>query len=151
MSPVDNSPRPATFTAIEDAAATVTSKAGFQAMLKQHQPLQSICDVLADRLRETVQTVNALKLTNFYYTLCSMIFHPTRFLGNRRGEQITVVLDYLLKKSCTILALQKELVEQVLTRLVFTRPVRIDQAYVTGAGIAGLLMPMSSNSAIGSR
>ncbi len=106
MSPMDNSPSPATASANEDTAVTVTGKAGFQAMLKPHQPLRSIYDVLADRLRKTGRQVNPLKPTSYYCSLCSLAFYLTRSLGNRQAERITVELDCLPKESCTILAIQ---------------------------------------------
>ncbi len=141
MSLVDNSPRSATVTAIEETVVTVLSKAGFQAMLKQNQPLQSIFGVLAERLRETDKQVNPLKLTNFYFSLCSLIYHVIRSSGQRNGDEIFAELDFLLDECCTILAVQRELAEQVLNRLAFTRLVRIDKAFVSGIEQKDLVIP----------
>ncbi len=141
MSLVDNSPRSATVTAIEKTVVTVLSKAGFQALLKQHRPLQSIFGVLAERLRETDKQVNPLKLSNFYFSLSSLIYHLARSTGQRNGEEIAAELSRLLDDSCTILAIEKELVEQVLNRMAFTKLVRIDKAFVSGIERRNLVIP----------
>ena len=141
MSLVDNSPRSATVTAIEETAVTVLSKAGFQAILKQNKPLESVFGVMAERLRETDQQVNPLKLSNFYFSLCSLIYHLARSTGKHIGDEIAVEFNCLLDESCTILAIQKELVEQVLNRLAFTHLVRIDKAYISGIEQRDLVIP----------
>lgn len=111
--------------------------------------LQIIFGVSVDRFRNTSQQVNPLKLRCLCYKLCRKIFQLTRSIGNYRGEQTVVVLNYLFKKSCTILAPHKQFVEQVLARPVFASLVGLDGADLTGAGTASLLLSMSSYPVIG--
>lgn len=132
MSLVDNSPRSATVTALTETTVTVLSKTNFQAMLRQQKPLQSIFGVLADRLRETDKQVNPLKLTNFYFSLCSLIYHLARSSGHGNDYAMTIDLGVLLDECSMILAIDKELVAKVVNRMVFTKLVKMEKEKMDG-------------------
>jgi len=127
MSLIDNSPRSATVTALEETTVTVLSKTNFQKFLSQHPAAQTIFKVMADRLRDTAVLVNPLRLTNFYYSLGSLIYYLAKAEGTEREDGLHINYDFLLNECCTILALEKDLVEKVIHRMVFTKLVHQDK------------------------
>lgn len=126
---VDNSPRSATVIALEETTVTILSKSNFQQFLKQNPAAHTIFKVLADRLRETDIMVNPLRLTNFYFSLCSLIYYLARAAGSRLEGELHLDHDFMLRECCTILAIEKNLLEKVINRMVFTKLVRLDKKY----------------------
>lgn len=122
---VDNSPRSATVTALEETTVTVLSQVNFQQFLKQNPAAQTIFRVLADRLRETDIMVNPLRLTNFYFSLCSLVYYLARAKGSDMEGELHLDHGFLLRECCTILAAEKDLVEKVMHRMAFTKLVRL--------------------------
>lgn len=126
---VDDSPRSATVTALEETTVTILSKVNFHQFLKQNTAVQCIFQVLAERLRETDIMVNPLRLTNFYFSLCSLIYFLTRAEGFRQDEELHISHEFLLRQCCTILAMEKDIVEKVINRMAFTKLVRLDKEH----------------------
>ena len=126
---VDNSPRSATVIALKETTVTILSKANFQQFLKQNPAAHTIFKVLADRLRETDIMVNPLRLTNFYFRLCSLIYYLARAAGSRLEGELHLDHDFMLRECCTILAMEKDLLEKIINRMVFIKLVRLDKKY----------------------
>ncbi|MFH1070637.1 MAG: cyclic nucleotide-binding domain-containing protein [Candidatus Glassbacteria bacterium] len=132
MSLVDNSPRSATVTAITDTTVTVLSKANFQQFLKQNTAVSTIFRVLTDRLRETDVMVCPLRLTNFYYSLASLIYYLSRSNGQRVGDELRIEEKFLIDECCTILAIDRSYIEKVVNRLAFTKLIKLEKDYLKG-------------------
>jgi CRP/FNR family transcriptional regulator, cyclic AMP receptor protein len=126
---IDEAPRSATVTAKEETTVTVLGKNYFQQAMNQLSPaVLTIFKVIASRLRETDILINPLKLSNFYYSLCGMLYYLARAEGVRQpGGELNLSFSQTVEQCCTILALEKDLVEKVINRLAFTRLVRLDK------------------------
>ena len=118
---VDDFPRSATVTALEDTTVTIISKNAFSQLLNTNPALATIFRVLACRLRQTDGLINPLKLSNLYYSLCSLVYYLAKAEGEMNEDELTLDYDKLVDECCTILALEKALVEKVIHRLIFTR------------------------------
>ncbi|HUU30180.1 MAG TPA: cyclic nucleotide-binding domain-containing protein [archaeon] len=128
---IDDSPRSATVTALEDTTVTVLSKNHFQQVLLENSELQKIFSIMAERLRKTDILVNPFKLTNFYYSLCSLIYYLAKAEGAQTGTEFYLMnYDNLVNECCTILALEKERVEKVLHRMIFTKLLTLEKRYL---------------------
>ncbi|OGF99258.1 MAG: hypothetical protein A3F83_09120 [Candidatus Glassbacteria bacterium RIFCSPLOWO2_12_FULL_58_11] len=124
---VDNSPRSATVTTLEETVVTILSKTNFQQFLMQNPAAQSIFQVITERLRQTDVLVNPLRLTNFYYSLTSLIYYLALAVGNEKDGELSLENEFLLNECCTILAVDRSLAEKVVNRMVFTKLVRLDK------------------------
>jgi hypothetical protein len=118
---VDDFPRSATVTALEDTTVTIISKNAFNQLLNANPALATIFRVLACRLRQTDVLINPLKLSNLYYSLCSLVYYLAKAEGETNEDELILDYDKLVNECCTILALEKDLVEKVIHRLIFTR------------------------------
>ena len=126
---IDQLPRSATVTAVEDTTLSILGQAQFQNVLNQlSPPVLSIIKVMTERLRLTGSLVNPLKLTNFYYSLCSLIYFLVKAEGSDSEEGQCLSYQKVLSDCSTILALEKDQVEKVVNRMVLTKLVRLDRA-----------------------
>ncbi|MBN2288893.1 MAG: cyclic nucleotide-binding domain-containing protein [Candidatus Glassbacteria bacterium] len=125
---IDQLPRSATVTAVEDTVVTILGQIQFQNVLRQlSPPVLSIIKVMTERLRLTGSLVSPLKLTNFYYSLCSLIYLLAKAKGKESEKGLSLDFKEVLSDCSTILALEKGQVEKVFNRMVFTRLVQLDK------------------------
>ncbi len=124
---VDNMPRSATVTALEETTVTILSQVNFKQSLKQNPAVETIFKVITNRLRETDIMVNPLRSTNFYFSLCSLIYYLSRAEGSKLEGKLHLDYDFVLRECCMILAMEKDLVEKVMNRMVFTKLIRLDK------------------------
>lgn len=138
---VDNSPRSATVAALTETAVTVLSKTNFQQFLKQNPAAATIFQVITERLRATDGLVNPLRLTNFYYSLSSLIYYLARAEGQRNNDELRIEEAFLIDECCTILAVERSLVEKAVNRMAFTKLLRLEKKYDKGAELRFVVIP----------
>lgn len=118
--------RSATVTAVTDTSVKIWSKPEFDKILRSLSPsVQTLFEMIEERLRETAVLVNPLKLVNFYYSLCGLIYYLAKAEGKQLDGGLHLNYDFVLEECSTILALEKEMVDKVLNRLVFTKLVHL--------------------------
>jgi len=139
---IDQLPRSATVTAVEDTTLTILGQVQFQNVLKQlSPPVLSIIKMMTERLRLTGSLVSPLKLTNYYYSLCSLIYLMAKANGSDSGEALKLSFQKVLSDCSTILALEKNQVEKVLNRMVLTKLIRLEKGKREDTGERSLVIP----------
>jgi CRP/FNR family transcriptional regulator, cyclic AMP receptor protein len=125
---IDQLPRSATITAVEDTALTIMGQVQFQNVLRQlSPPVLSIIKVMTERLRLTGSLVNPLKLTNYYFSICSLIYFLAKAEGKESEDGLRLNYREVLSDCSTILALETNQVEKVLNRMVLTKLLHLDR------------------------
>ena len=139
---IDQLPRSATVTALENTTLTILGQVQFQNVLRHlSPPVLAIIKVMTERLRLTGSLVSPLKLTNYYYSLCSLIYYLAKAESADSGEALSLSYQKVLSDCSTILALEKNQVEKVLNRMVFTKLVTLDKREQEDAEERRLVIP----------